>query len=140
MSSRLPSGTAQVAAGLGRTNQPFVPARQREQNCCVPAWSTYSYVFGPLVALVVMGIFMLFLRWAFRSGQSLVAEEPKAGTADQYGLMVPIATADNFIEAEMQRQRLVAAGIRTNLVSTVDGPRLMVWRKDQDRALDTLNR
>lgn len=106
----------------------------------MPAWSTYSYIFGPLMALLIMGLLVLLLRWAFRSGQSLVADEPTPGTSDDYGLMVPVATADDYIRAEMQRRLLSDHGFKVNLVRTTDGPRLMVWRKDRDRALDLLSR
>jgi hypothetical protein len=106
----------------------------------VPAWSTYSYLFGPLVALGIMALIVLLLRWAFQRGQSLVADEPAQGTVDDYGLMVPVAGADDYIRAEMQRRMLQDNGVKVNLVRTTDGPRLMVWRKDRDRALDLLSR
>lgn len=106
----------------------------------MPAWSTYSYLFGPLVALVVMAIVVLLLKWAFSRGHSLVADEPSPGTADEYGLMVPVAGAEDYIRAEMQRRMLADHGIKVNLVRTTEGPRLMVWRKDRDKALDLLSR
>jgi hypothetical protein len=106
----------------------------------VPAWSTYSYLFGPLVALAIMALIVVLLRWAFGRGQSLVAGEPRPGTASDYGLMVPVAGANDYVRAEMQRQMLLAAGVKANLVRTTDGPRLMVWESDRDRALDLLSR
>jgi hypothetical protein len=87
-----------------------------------------------------MLVMVLLLRWAFRSGGSLVADEPKSGKADEYGLMVPVAGAEDYVRAEMQRQMLKDAGVRVNLVRTTDGPRLMVWQTDRDRALDLLSR
>lgn len=107
----------------------------------MPGWSTYSYLFGPLVALLGLGLMVLLLRWAFsgRSG-SLVAARPERGGADDYGLMVPITTAADFATAEIQRRSLLDAGIQANLVPTLDGPRLMVWRDQVDRALDVLGR
>jgi hypothetical protein len=106
----------------------------------VPAWSTYSYLFGPLVALAIMGVVVLLLRWAFARGQSLVARDATTGSADDYGLMVPVAGAEDYIRAEMQKRRLEDAGVRVNLVRTTDGPRLMVWRADRDKALEVLSR
>jgi hypothetical protein len=106
----------------------------------VPAWSTYSYLFGPLVALGIMALLVVLLRWAFGRGQSLVADEPTSGPPGDYGLMVPVAGADDYIRAEMQRRMLQEHGLKVNLVRTTDGPRLMVWRKDRDRALDLLSR
>jgi hypothetical protein len=106
----------------------------------VPAWSTYSYLFGPLMALLVMAIVVLLLKWAFSRGHSLVADEPSAGSSEEYGLMVPVAGAEDYIRAEMQRRMLTDHGIKVNLVRTTDGPRLMVWRKDRDKALELLSR
>jgi len=106
----------------------------------VPAWSTYSYLFGPVVAAAIMALMVLLLRWAFGRGQSLVADAPRSGKSDEYGLMVPIAGAEDYVRAEMQRRMLQDAGVKVNLVRTTEGPRLMVWRADRDRALDLLTR
>jgi hypothetical protein len=97
-------------------------------------------MFGPLVALGVMAVMVLLLRWAFSRGGSLVADEPTAGRPDEYGLMVPVVGAQDYVRAEMQRRMLLDAGIRVNLVRTTEGPQLMVWQKDRDRALDLLSR
>jgi hypothetical protein len=106
----------------------------------VPAWSTYSYLFGPLVALAIMAVIVLLLRWAFARGGSLVERDARPGRSDEYGLMVPVAGADDYIRAEMQRRMLADHGLKVNLVRTTDGPRLMVWRSDRDRALELLSR
>ncbi len=97
-------------------------------------------MFGPLVALAIMAVMILLLRWAFSRGGSLVAAEPTAGRPDEYGLMVPVAGAQDYVRAEMQRRLLVDQGVKVNLVRTTDGPKLMVWKKDHDRALDLINR
>ncbi|MEZ5186417.1 MAG: hypothetical protein R2720_11780 [Candidatus Nanopelagicales bacterium] len=106
----------------------------------MPAWSTYSYIFGPLVALAIMAVMILLLRWAFGTGGSLVARDSRPGGSGDYGLMVPVAGAEDYIRAEMQRHMLEDAGLRVNLVRTTDGPRLMVWESDRDRALELLSR
>lgn len=106
----------------------------------MPSWSTYSYMFGPLVALAFMVVLIALMRWAFSRGGSLIADKPKQGKADEYGLMVPVAGAEDYVRAEMQRRMLQDAGLKVNLVRTVDGPRLMVWRADRDKALDLLSR
>ncbi len=106
----------------------------------MPAWSTYSYLFGPLVALAIMAVMVLLLRWAFARGGSLVERDAKAGRSDEYGLMVPVAGADDYIRAEMQARMLADHGLKVNLVRTTEGPRLMVWQSDRDRALELLSR
>ena len=75
------------------------------------------------------------LRWAYGGrGRSLVERRPTAGGADEYGLMVAVAAPGTFIEGEVARQRLADAGIRAQLVTTTDGPRLMVLRGGRDPA------
>lgn len=100
--------------------------------------TSLSYLFGPLVAVAMVGLFALILRWAFSRGSSLVAAAPKQGTTEEYGLLVPIATPATFIEGELLRRRLEDGGVRANLVSTLDGPRLMVWPQDETRARSAL--
>lgn len=39
-----------------------------------------------------------------------------------------------YIEGEVLRRRLEAAGIRANLAETLDGPRVMVFPDDETRA------
>ncbi|MDA2987654.1 MAG: hypothetical protein O2815_01110 [Actinomycetota bacterium] len=100
---------------------------------------SFSYLFGPVVAFIAMGVMVLLLRWAFSSKKtSVVAAAAKPGTADQYGMLVPIATPTNYVEGEILRRRLEDAGIRANLASTLDGPRVMVWPADESRARSVL--
>jgi hypothetical protein len=96
--------------------------------------TSYSYAVGPITAFVFLGVMILLLRWAFRRGVSVVAAPPRAGQADEYGLLVPIATPPNYVEGEMLRRRLEDAGIRATLAQTLDGPRIMVWPGDEVRA------
>ncbi len=91
-----------------------------------------SYLFGPLTAFAVVGLLMLLLRWAF-SGRStsLVARRPVAGRTGEYGLLVPVASPATFVEGELLRRRLEDAGLRATLVSTAEGPRVMVFPESE---------
>ena len=100
----------------------------------MPAWSSFSYFFGPLVAFAGLGIMVLILRWAFARGGSVVERTAKSGSPDEYGMLVPIASPSNYIEGEVLRRSLVDAGLRASLAQTNDGPRIMVWPKDVDAA------
>lgn len=103
------------------------------------AVGSFSYLFGPIVAFVAMGVMVLLLRWAFSAKKtSVVAAAAKPGAASDYGMLVPIATPANYIEGEMLRRKLEEAGIRANLATTLDGPRVMVWPSDEDRARSAL--
>ena len=96
--------------------------------------TSYSYAVGPLMAFVFLGIMILLLRWAFRRGVSVVAAPPRPGQADDYGLLIPVATPPSYIEGEMIRRSLEDAGIKATLAQTLDGPRIMVWPGDESRA------
>ena len=111
---------------------------QLRQNRGVQAWNSFSYFFGPFVAFAGIGLMVLVLRWGFAHGGSLVERPVKPGNPDEYGMLVPIATPNNYIEGEMLRQSLVSSGIRASLAQTNDGPRIMVWPKDEVRARSIL--
>ena len=93
-------------------------------------WGSFSYAFGPIVALLVVGVLMLLLRWAFSSGHSLVERRPEVGSPEQYGLLVPVAEPPTFVEAELLRRRLSEAGLRATLAPTTEGPRVLVFPED----------
>jgi hypothetical protein len=93
-------------------------------------WGSYSFAFGPLLALGVVGVLMLLLRWAFSSGKSVVERRPAIGSPGEYGLLVPVAEPPTFVEAELARRRLLDAGLRATLAPTTDGPRVLVFPED----------
>jgi hypothetical protein len=98
----------------------------------------YSFLFSPLIALIVVGVLALLLRWAFRRGGSLVPRRPRPGDEHDYGLLVSIASPASYVEGEILRRRLVAAGVRATLAQTTAGPRLMVWPQDEHVARSLL--
>lgn len=98
------------------------------------SWGSYSYVYGPIVAVVAVGVLVLLLRWTFSHGHSLVSRPARRGREDEYGLLVPVATPGTFVEAELIRARLVGAGIRATLAPTTEGPRVMVFRAEENVA------
>ena len=100
----------------------------------MPSWNSFSFAFGPLVAVALVGVFVLILRWAFRRGSSVVAAPARPGTDTDYGLLITVAAPGTCIEGEVLRRRLEAAGLRANLATTLDGPRVMVWPADEARA------
>ena len=86
--------------------------------------------FKSLAGFAVVVVFIFILRWAFSNGNSLIERPSKRGKLDEYGLLVPVASPTNHIEGEMLRQKLLAVGIKANLTQTLDGPKLMVFKKD----------
>ena len=97
-------------------------------------WGSYAFLFGPMVTLIVLLVLMLLLRWTFSRGGSLVRRPGRPGRADEYGLLVPVASPRTVIEAEMLRRRLEDAGIRSTLAETTEGPRVMVFRSERQTA------
>lgn len=100
----------------------------------MPSWGSYSFLFGPLVAMVLVALLTLLLRWTFSHGQSLVEKPSRAGSETEYGLLVPVAEPATFVEAEIARHRLGEVGIRATLAPTTQGPRVMVFERDAARA------
>ena len=103
-------------------------------------YTSASFLVGPLIAFGVVGIFVLLLRWTYRRGGSVVATPGRAGRDDDYGTLVAVASPTTFVEGEIVRRTLEDAGVRANLASTLDGPRVLVFPKDADRARQVLAR
>ncbi len=97
-------------------------------------WGDHSSVLAPVLALGVVGVLALLLRWAFGHGSSLVERRPRRGSEHEYGVLVPVAAPPTFVEAEMVRRRLVDAGLRATLAPTTEGPRVLVFPEDADMA------
>ncbi|ABS02761.1 hypothetical protein FHR75_000836 [Kineococcus radiotolerans] len=101
-------------------------------------WGSYHYALGPTIALVAVAVLVLLLRWTFSHGRSLVERRPQRGTSEEYGLLEVVSSPSTFVEAEVQRQTLLAAGIRATLAPTTEGPRVMVFPKEAGLARQVL--
>lgn len=86
------------------------------------------------MAGLLIGVFILVLRWAFGKKSSVVAGPAKSGAPTEYGMLVPVSSPETFIEAEITRRTLLDHGIRASVANTTDGPRVMVWPQDLDAA------
>ncbi len=112
----------------------------RVHDGLVLSGNSITYFLGPLWVFLGVGVLVLILRWTYARGKSLVAAPPRLGPSDQYGLLVPVASPSTYIEGEILRRELEAAGIRANLADTLDGPRVMVWPADRERAATLLRK
>ena len=104
----------------------------------MPSWGSFSYAFGPLVAVAVLALLVLILRWAFAHGASVVAAPPQPGTPLDYGLLVPVAEPTNGVDAQQMLGRLRQVGISAAVAGTTEGMRVMVWPDDAVRAEQVL--
>ncbi|MGH8867297.1 MAG: hypothetical protein ACRDYU_04790 [Actinomycetes bacterium] len=100
----------------------------------MPAWESWSYVFGPLTVLLVIGLLVLTLRWAFGRGASLVERDPRPGPVSDYGLLVPVAEPSGPAETEEMYRTLEAAGLRATVAPTTQGTRMLVFEGDAAEA------
>jgi len=91
--------------------------------------------FGGFLGLAIL---ILVLKWGFTSNKKLIITPIKAGKKDQYGLLKPLPTPSNYVEAQMALQKLVDSNIKATLTQTLDGPQLMVFEKDLDIAASVL--
>lgn len=103
-------------------------------------FTSASYLMGPLLAFAVVGLFVVLLRWTYQRGDSLVAKPSRQGREDAYGLLVPVASPGTCAEGEILRRTLEAAGVKANLAQTLDGPRVMVFPDDEQKAREVLAR
>ena len=102
--------------------------------------SSYSYAFGPLVALLALGVVLLLCRWVFapppewrrrrRTTPSAVAGPP------DYGLLRVAATVRTADDARMLAGVLVGTDIRCTVAAgrQPDTFDLLVFAEDFSRA------
>ena len=83
--------------------------------------------FGGFVGLALL---ILVLKWGFSSNGRFIVTPIKAGKKYQYGLLKPLPTPTNYIEAQMVLQKLIDSNIKATLTQTLDGPQIMVFEKD----------
>ena len=102
-------------------------------------WGSYSFLFGPLLALAALGGLALVARWASQSGTSLIEGPARQGTAEEYGLMIPVASPPTVRASHEVAGRLTAAGVRCREVDTTEGRRIMVWAEDVAQARAVLD-
>lgn len=122
-----PQGTLQVFAQVGR--------RRVIDN-------SYSFLFGPVVAMLALGVIVLLCRWVFSTGHrdDRVARRAKAVSAGDFGLLVPVATVRTSEDADLLRGVLRDAGIRGTLGAAPEGGlTVLVFRADALRARDLVN-
>jgi hypothetical protein len=104
----------------------------------VAGWGSYSYAFGPVVAVVVLGVLVLVLRWAFRRGQSVVATDGRPGPPTDYGVLVPVAHPHSADEGRAIAAFLQRQGIACTVAHTTAGLRVLVWPTQSARAGEVL--
>jgi hypothetical protein len=92
------------------------------------------YLIGPVIALVVTGVLALLLHRALaRQERPIFPSVPSR--PDDYGLLVPVATCRDRVDADLVRQHLATAGIRSTLTTNGEGHvRVLVFADALDKA------
>jgi hypothetical protein len=97
-------------------------------------FSGQAYIVGPLVALIVVGMLALVLRWTYGSRSTPVPPDVVAGSGD-FGLLREVALVETEDTANALRALLSDAGIRSTKAPAPDGrARVLVFATDLDRA------
>jgi hypothetical protein len=92
-----------------------------------------------LAGFPVVFFLILILKWTTARGKSVVQRTPQSGLDSEYGTLVVVAKPTNHIEGEVQRQKLLAVGIRATLTQTKEGPRIFVFPEEESAARAHLN-
>lgn len=92
--------------------------------------------FGGFLALAAL---IPLMKWAFPSQKKFMVVPVKVGKKNEYGLLKPLPTPRNYVEAQIALQKLEDKNIKATLAQTLEGPALMVFEKDINIALAALH-
>ncbi|HEX8631071.1 MAG TPA: hypothetical protein VF755_23180 [Catenuloplanes sp.] len=98
------------------------------------------YLFGPLLALVLVGVLSVVLRWELERDRDALREWPLDGfdlfgEPEDYGLLSAAALAEDAEVAQEVRRMLAAVGIRSTIATGSHGQvRVLVFAEDVDVA------
>jgi hypothetical protein len=94
------------------------------------------YAVGPVIAVVVLVLLGLFMRWAFGTGYGRSGTRPRTRTAPvDDGLLTKVATLSRRESALALRAVLSDAGIRSTLrYPAPDRTVVLVFPEDAERA------
>lgn len=105
--------------------------------------SSYSFLFGPMVAMAALGVIIGICRWVFSTSHregSDARRLAKLAPRGDYGLLVPVATARTEADVAMLREVLADAGIRsTTGAASGGGTEVLVFRADANRARELVS-
>lgn len=97
-----------------------------------PPANSLHYTVGPVIALVVIALIAVFLRWTF---SQRTQRDPFAPPPDSTGLLTAVASLPDRPEALALRAVLSDAGIRSTVHEhPTHGVRVLVFPDDADRA------
>ncbi len=97
-------------------------------------------ISGPVIAVIVVCIIGLGMRWAFKPTRPRTGPIPDAAESAELGLLDVIAPHLSRSDALRLRARLDQAGIRSSMSRRHDGAvDVLVFRSDAERARELLS-
>ena len=106
----------------------------------MPAWQSFSFLFGPMLAVAVLVAIVFLLRWTFSHGGSLVRHSGAPGEPTDYGLLVPVDAPPSYEAAVAVQEQLRSIGIHSTITQTTRGLRVLVWPAQADPARAVVRR
>jgi hypothetical protein len=103
----------------------------------VPLSSRVEFLVAPLIALLVVALLALVLRWAFGSGGGVRAR-PRPGSPGDHGLLMPLLTVRDPQRASQLVATLRAEGVRASLSGPPGRQLILVWPTEVHRAAELL--
>ena len=98
--------------------------------------TSFSFLYGPLVASAALGVIILICRWVFAPPPSARRTAAPAPSRGEYGLLEPVATVRTPEDAALLRDVLRDAGVRGTVADGAAPGELvvLVFRDDAERA------
>src|SRR5215218_2348050 len=78
------------------------------------------YVIGPVVALATTGVLALLLHRALGRQETAAPPAAPQPSANDFGLLVPVASCRDQVDADLVREHLATEGIRSTLATGLD--------------------
>lgn len=88
----------------------------------MPELGSLSFLYGPVLAFLLLGVLALMMRWVFSTDHRVRRAVPPApGEPRDYGLLTSVATVASQEEAARLRGLLARHSIRATVGGTPDG-------------------
>ena len=105
----------------------------------MPLIADLEYILAPLVALAMVALLALVLRWTYGSGGSRTGA-PRPGSVGDHGLLTPMLTVRDPQRASELVRTLRDEGIRASLSGPPGRQLLLVWPTEVSRAAELLRK
>jgi hypothetical protein len=109
----------------------------------MPELGSFSFLYGPVLAFLAVGVLALLLRWVYATPPSAVrrVRRPGPGEPRDYGLLTAVASVERSEDADRLRAFLAGHGIRATVGDDDRGEfRVLVFHADSAAARELVVR